>query len=198
MNSRKIYATNSIVSFSLFTNEKIKTYIYVPHKRAFKKTFWGEKMIVTGGGWMDKKDVNNYGYPKHLKLPIIKEPNQYFDKKKEKEYYMENDSYRISILESNFYKIFKEKYGEIYFFDYESKPNGLITNINVFFKGYIEFNLSNGEKLFFYLKIDESNYKELLKKVSNLIQTYPFFRKSDDGNLIFLKLDKEDNMIYII
>lgn len=209
--NREIYCTNAITSFNVTTNELVETLIYIPYQRASQDTWWGgSKMIIINPCWMYQENAyynEGLNSPKHLdaiKYAIQEDQIVYdIDKAPIKELAvdsMERNGY--SIENSNFHKWFKEHFdSDDYYYETVTNASGQVTKINIFKKGCIEITLNEDNKysiIFSKFIVDDFEVGKVLKKVGQAIVEYPFFTETNDGNLNFLKLNDNSDMLLII
>ena len=209
--NREIYCTNAITSFNVTTNELVETLIYIPYQRASQDTWWGgSKMIIINPCWMYQENAyynEGLNSPKHLdaiKYAIQEDQIVYdIDKAPIKELAvdsMHRNGY--SILNSDFHKWFKEHFdSDDYYYETVTNASGQVTKINIFKKGCIEITLNEDNKysiIFSKFIVDDFEVGKILKKVGQAIIEYPFFTETNDGNLNFLKLNDNADMLLII
>ena len=209
--NREIYCTNAITSFNVTTNELVETLIYIPYQRASQDTWWGgSKMIIINPCWMYQENAyynEGLNSPKHLdaiKYAIQEGQIVYdIDKAPIKELAvdsMERNGY--SIENSNFHKWFKEHFdSDDYYYETVTGALGNVYQINIFEKGHIVINVNEdygGTLRFSKFIADDFEVGKVLKKVGQAIIEYPFFTKTNDGNLNFLKLNDNSDMLLII
>lgn len=209
---QKIYCTNAISSFNVTKNELVMTLSYIPYQRAAQATWWGgSKMIIINPCWMESKNVyNNEGLNAPEKLDFIK------DAIKENSVVYDIDKVPIelkeiavdsmhrngySILNSDFHKWFEKEFNNRYYYKTITNVLGQINQIKIFEKGCIEININEDYKSdlkFSKFISDDFEVGEVLKKVGQAIIDYPYFTKTKDGNLNFLKLNDNNDMTLIL
>ena len=210
--NREIYCTNAITSFNVTKNELVDTLIYIPYQRAFQDTWWGgSKMIIINPCWLYQENAyNNEGLncPKHLDAIkyAIKEGQVVYDIDKApteiKELALDSmEKYGYSIEKSDFHEWFKEHFdSDDYYYETVTGALGQVNKINIFKKGCIEINFNEDYKFgLIFSKFIEDDFEvgKILKKVGQAIIDYPFFTETKDGNLNFLKLNDNDDMLLI-
>ena len=78
---------------------------------------------------------------------------------------------------------------------------GQVNKINIFKKGRIEINVNedfNFGLVYSKFIADDFEVGKVLKKVGQAIIEYPFLTVTEGGNLNFLKLNDNDDMLLII
>ena len=211
--NREIYCTNAISSFNVTKNELVDTLIYIPYQRAYQDTWWGgSKMIIINPCWLYQANAyNNNGLncPKHLDAIkyAITENQVVYDINKApielKEIAIDSmEKYGYSIKNSDFHKWFKEHFdSDKYYYETVTGALGQVNKINIFKKGRIEINVNEDFKfglVFSKFIADDFEVGKVLKKVGQAIIEYPFFTVTKDGNLNFLKLNDNGDMLLII
>ena len=211
--NREIYCTNAISSFNVTKNELVDTLIYIPYQRAFQDTWWGgSKMIIINPCWLYQENAyNNEGLncPKHLDAIkyAITENQVVYDINKApteiKELALDSmEKHGYSIENSDFHKWFIENFdSDEYYYETVTGALGQVNKINIFKKGRIEINVNEDFKFgLVYSKFiaDDFEVGKILKKIGQAIIEYPFLTVSKDGNLNFLKLNDNDDMLLII
>lgn len=208
--SKEIYCTNAITSFNVTTNELVETLIYIPYQRASQDTWWGgSKMIIINPCWLHQENAyynEGLNCPKHLDAIkyAIKEDSVVYDIDKvpiEIKEIAVDSMHRngYSILNSDFHKWFKTNFeSDDYYYETVTNAWGQVTKINIFKKGRIEINLNEYSIIFSKFIADDFEVGKVLKKVGQAIVEYPFFTETNDGNLNFLKLNDNADMLLII
>lgn len=211
--NREIYCTNAISSFNVTKNKLVMSLSYIPYQKAAQDTWWGgSKMIIINPCWMYKENVyNNEGLncPKHLDAIkyAIKESQVVYDIDKApteiKELALDSmEKHGYSIENSDFHKWFIEHFNsDDYYYETVTGALGQVNKINIFKKGRIEINVNEDFKFgLVYSKFiaDDFEVGKILKKIGQAIIEYPFLTISKDGNLNFLKLNDNDDMLLII
>ena len=211
--NREIYCTNAITSFNVTTNELVETLIYIRYQRASQDTWWGgSKMIIINPCWLYQANAyNNEGLncPKHLDAIkyAITENQVVYDIDKApielKEIAIDSmEKYGYSIENSDFHKWFEENFNsDKYYYETVTGALGQVIKINIFKKGCIEINVNEDFKnnlRFSKFIADDFEVGKLLKKIGQAIIEYPFFTVTEDGNLNFLKLNDNSDMLLII
>ena len=211
--NREIYCTNAISSFNVTKNKLVETLIYIPYQRAYQDTWWGgSKMIIINPCWLYQENAyNNEGLncPKHLDAikHAIKEDQVVYDIDKApteiKELALDSmEKHGYSIENSDFHKWFIENFNsDDYYYETVTGALGQVNKINIFKKGRIEINVNEDFKFgLVYSKFiaDDFEVGKILKKIGQAIIEYPFLTVSKDGNLNFLKLNENDDMLLII
>ena len=211
--NREIYCTNVISSFNVTKNELVDTLIYIPYQRAYQNTWWGgRKMIIINPCWLYQENVyNNEGLncPKHLDAIkyAITENQVVYDIDKApteiKELALDSmEKHGYSIENSDFHKWFIEHFSsDDYYYETVTGALGQVNKINIFKKGRIEINVNEDYKSnlrFSKFIADDFEVGKILKKIGQAIIEYPFLTVSKDGNLNFLKLNDNDDMLLII
>lgn len=210
--NKEIYCTNAISSFKVTKNELVMSLSYIPYQKAFQDTWWGgEKMILINPCWIETSGVyNNQGLntPKkldHIKYGI-KEGQVVYDIDKThielKGIAIDNmEKYGYSIKNSDFHKWFEKEFNGHYYYETVVGALGNVYQINIFEKGHIEINVNEtygGTLRFSKFIADDFEVGKVLKQVGQAIVKYPFFTETSDGNLNFLKLNDNADMLLII
>ena len=210
--SKEIYCTNAISSFNVTKNELVMQLSYIPYQKAFQDTWWGgEKMILINPCWIESRGVyNNQGLNTPKKLDLIKygikEEMVVFDIEKVpnelKEAAMDRmEKYGYSIKNSDFHKWFEKEFNDHYYYETVTGALGNVYQINIFEKGHIIINVNEtygGTLRFSKFIADDFEVGKVLKKIGQAIIEYPFFTETNDGNLNFLKLNDNADMLLII
>lgn len=210
--NKEIYCTNAISSFNVTKNELVMSLSYIPYQRAFQDTWWGgEKMILIKPCWIETKDVyNNQGLNTPKKLDFIKygikEEEVVFDIGKVPNELKEAAMDRMercgySFENSDFHKWFEKEFNDHFYYETVVGALGNVYQINIFRKGHIVINVNEtygGTLRFSKFIADDFEVGKVLKKVGQAIIEYPFFTETEDGNLNFLKLNNNDDMLLII
>ena len=210
--SKEVYCTNAISSFNVTKNELVMSLSYIPYQRAFQDTWWGgEKMILIKPCWIETKDVyNNQGLNTPKKLDFIKngikEEEVVFDigkvPDKLKEAAMDRmEKYGYSFENSDFHKWFEKEFNDHFYYETVVGALGNVYQINIFEKGHIIINVNEtygGTLRFSKFITDDFEVGKVLKKIGQAIIEYPFFTETEDGNLNFLKLNDNADMLLII
>lgn len=209
--NREIYCTNAISSFNVTKNELVMTLVYVPQQIATKNTWWGNKMININPCWLEERSTHNFGYkitPKKLDFldfaineegEVCDIDNVYSKIKDNAIEYMNNNG--CSIKDSNFHKWFEKEFNDHYYYETVTGALGQVYKINIFEKGHIVINVNEtygGTLRFSKFIADDFEVGKVLKKVGQAIVEYPFFTETNDGNLNFLKLNDNSDMLLII
>lgn len=210
--NREIYCTNAISSFNVTKNELVMSLSYIPYQKAFQDTWWGgEKMILINPCWIETRGVyNNQGLNTPKKLDLIKygikEGQVVYDIDKApielKGIAIDNmEKYGYSIKNSDFHKWFEKEFSDRYYYETLTGALGNVYQINIFEKGHIEINVNEtygGTLRFSKFIADDFEVGKVLKKIGQAIIEYPFFTETSDGNLNFLKLNDNTDMLLII
>lgn len=210
--NKEIYCTNAISSFNVTKNELVMTLSYIPYQRAAQDTWWGgSKMIIINPCWMESKNVYNnesLNVPKKLDFikHAIKEDSVVYDIDKApteiKELALDSMHRNgYSILNSDFHKWFKTNFSDRYYYETIVNAMGQVYKIEIYEKGSIEINVNEDYKYELrFSKFISNDFEvgEVLKKVGQAIIDYPFFTKTEGGNLNFLKLNDNNDMILIV
>jgi hypothetical protein len=210
--SKEVYCTNAISSFNVTKNKLVMSLSYIPYQRAFQDTWWGgEKMIIIKPCWIETKDAyNNQGLNTPKKLDFIKngikEEEVVFDIGKVPDKLKESaidsmQKYGYSIENSDFHKWFEKEFNDHYYYETVTGALGNVYQINIFEKGHIVINVNEdygGTLRFSKFIADDFEVGKVLKKIGQAIIEYPFFTETEDGNLNFLKLNDNADMLLII
>ena len=210
--SKEIYCTNAISSFKVTKNELVMSLSYIPYQKASQDTWWGgEKMILINPCWIETRGVyNNQGLNTPKKLDLIKygikEGQVVYDIDKThielKGIAIDNmEKYGYSIKNSDFHKWFEKEFNDHYYYETVVGALGNVYQINIFEKGHIEINVNEtygGTLRFSKFIADDFEVGKVLKQVGQAIVKYPFFTETSDGNLNFLKLNDNADMLLII
>ena len=106
-----------------------------------------------------------------------------------------------SIKNSDFHKWFEKEFNDHYYYETVVGALGNVYQINIFKKGCIEINVNEDYKSnlrFSKFIADDFEVGKVLKKVGQAIIEYPFLTVTEDGNLNFLKLNDNGDMLLII
>ena len=197
-----IYLTNSIQSFNIEKDYLVETYVYVPERHQKEKTLFGSKIYTVGGGWIKKKIAN--GNLRNILDPdIIKEDKYCYDYNKLKLFHNDissvtNCNYKCFFSYSKFISWFENRYENgTHYYKCHSTLDGRITEIDIYRKGNVRLDIRANVSRTFYYKILKEAIPLYTKQIAECIKEYPFFR-NDNGSLVFLKLDDDNNMKYII
>lgn len=196
-----IYLTSSIQSFNVENDKLIMTYEFVREVTDVKKGFFGDKIEKYGGGWFNEIDVK-YGIKTNPNANFIREERYCYDKDRVNEFCNGNlksvteYDWKCFLEDSFFHKWFKLHYDTNYYYIPVSTIDGRVLKINIYCKGYIQINFISKKILTAHYQINDENISSYVKKVGKSIQKYPFF-KLDDGVLVFLNMNDNNNMNYI-
>ena len=208
----RIYCTKAIRSFEVTKDKLFITLVYIPYQRAAKDTWWGgSKMVMIDSCWLDERHVsirNNTALPKKLEALdySIKEENTVYDFSKVKDKLIDSSVEKMdrengyTIENSNFEKWFNKNFNDDFYYETITDVLGYVKKINIYEKGsiYIYFDDEYDFILTHKHIPDAVVQTRVLKEVGNGISEYDFLRKDDDGFFVFLSLDEDNTMKYII
>lgn len=186
----RVYCTSAIGSVKVQVNEKVATYVWVPHYRAVQdRRFFGTKLITCGNGWAKEEDVNSALQLRHLDAWLLKEDYKcYQDMSKVSGESLDlacGVPYSDVIKNSNFHKWFNDGHDtDGWYYECETDSIGVIKKIHVWRKGDVTISFHDGwsSDIFFPKNIPDDNVaEEEVKKILQGIQNYRFFKVIDDN-----------------
>lgn len=175
-----VFRTDSIVEFSVYSNSHHSTYVYVPHsKYVIERRFLPDKLVIIKSGWYRKENIDeNMGIPININncKPFVEEEKNVFLNS-----YETHDENWIHFNDSNFVK----HLNDCFYYEFMEDSENRITEIDLFDIGTIEIKTYADDWTVVSKNISEKEVDGFLKKIAMAIETYPFFKVTDDKEIVF-------------